>query len=250
MNNNDGIYVYCIIECKGNKTFKTTGIGERGDQVYTIVQDDIAAVVSKSPIVKYRIQRVHLMCHEKVIEEVMAEYTVLPVKFGTITETEDNLKQIIKREYTKFKDLITKMKDKKEIGLKAVFKEETIFGHILEKYTEIAKFKEIIASKPPEKTHFQRARIGEMVEKALGAEKSYFEKILMKDLSPLTIETVTNKTYGETMIFNAAFLIYNKDEDKIEKIINDFDAIHSNLIKLKYVSFIPPFNFVNLTIHI
>ncbi|HBM16049.1 MAG TPA: gas vesicle synthesis GvpLGvpF [Lentisphaeria bacterium] len=250
MDSKEGVYIYCIIESKEELTFKSPGIGERGDHVYTVVQDDIAAVVSKSPIITYRIQRVHLMCHEKVIEEVMGKTTVLPVKFGTITETEESLKLILKREYPKLKDLLLKMQGKKEVGLKAVFKDESIFAHILGKYSEIAKFKEIIASKPPEKTHFQRAKIGEMVEKALESEKSFFENLLIKELSPLAIETVTNKTYGDKMILNAAFLIHNKDEEKIEKAINAFDALYSNLVKLKYVCFIPPFNFVNLTIHI
>ena len=74
MSTNEGIYVYCIIECHTERIFKNPGIGERNDQVYTVIQDDIAAVVSRSPIIKYRIQRMHLMCHEKVIEEVMAPH--------------------------------------------------------------------------------------------------------------------------------------------------------------------------------
>ena len=44
-----GEYMYCIIRCPQPRQFMTRGIGERGDIVYTIPFDDLAAVVSDSP---------------------------------------------------------------------------------------------------------------------------------------------------------------------------------------------------------
>ena len=46
----EGIYIYCIIESKEPRHFDATGIGGRGDDVYTVFFQDIGAVVSKSPV--------------------------------------------------------------------------------------------------------------------------------------------------------------------------------------------------------
>jgi hypothetical protein len=46
----EGIYVYCIIESAEPRSFGKIGIGGRGDEVYTVHQEDLAAVVSRSPL--------------------------------------------------------------------------------------------------------------------------------------------------------------------------------------------------------
>ena len=142
------------------------------------------------------------------------------------------------------------MKDKKELGLKAIFKEDVIYKKILEKYEDIVKLKEVIASKPPGKTHFQRAKIGEMVENALKNEKDLYRKRILNALSPLSEDEKTNKEYGDRMILNAAFLVNDKKEEKFDIAVNKLDEDYGYLINFKFVGLVPPFNFVNLVINI
>jgi hypothetical protein len=248
----EGKYIYCIIDSNIPESFGNVGIGGRGDEVYTVCYKNISAVISSSPIKDYRVSRINMIPHEKNIEEAMKDHTVLPVKFGTITKTDedDEMKNILSREYGRFNDMLKKMKDKKELGLKAIFKEDVIFKHILEKYAEITKLKEVIASKPPEKTHFQRAKIGEMVGKALENEKALYRKRILNALSPLSEDEKTNKEYGERMIINAAFLVNDKKEERFDKAINKLDEEYGDLIRFKFVGLVPPFNFVNLVIKI
>ena len=91
----EGLYIYCIIESEEPSSFDIQGIGGRGDKVYTISLDNIGAVVSVSPIKRYSVARENLMAHERVIEEVMKTHTVLPVRFATITESEEKIRMIL-----------------------------------------------------------------------------------------------------------------------------------------------------------
>jgi hypothetical protein len=246
----EGKYIYCIINADKPESFGNNGIGGRGDEIYTVCYKNIGAVVSSSPIMNYRVSRENMMPHEKTIEEAMKIYTALPVKFGTITESDKAMEDILVREYDRFNNKLKKMKTKKELGLKAILKEDVIYKHIVEKYEEIAKYKNIIASRPPEKTHFQRAKIGEMVEKALKNEKELYRRRILNLLSPLSEETKTNKEYGDRMILNAAFLVDDKKEEKFDIEVSKLDAEYGELINFKYVGLVPPFNFVNLVIKI
>lgn len=246
----EGKYIYCIIEIAQEepKIFGPLGIGERGDELYTISFNDIAAVVSNSPIKKYPVSSDNTLAHEKAIEEAMKGHTVLPVRFATIAEGEEMVKAILEKEYNRFKELLNEIKNKKELGLKAIFKEEVIYKGILEKYVEIKKLKEAIASKPPEKTYYQRMEIGKMVEQALESEREEYKKVILDILEPIAEDTKINNTYGERMIINAAFLVVKDRESEFDQRVQELDAEYGNKIKFKYVGTLPPFNFVNLII--
>jgi len=246
----EGKYIYCIIAVRRPKTFGTPGIGGRGDELYTVCFNDIAAVVSNSPIKEYPVSRENTLAHEVAIEEVMKEHTVLPVRFGTIAEDEERVKRILEKEHDKFKDLLDEIKGKKELGLKAIFKEDVIYKDILEKYEDIRKLKEKAATLPPEKTYYQRMQIGKTVEAALAKEKETFEKTILATLSPLAVDLKTNNTYGERMIINAAFLVNEDKEAEFDQRVGELDAKYGNKVKFKYVGTLPPFNFVNLLIEI
>lgn len=246
----EGKYIYCITRLNQFQSFGPLGIGGRGDELYTVCFNDIAAVVSSSPVKKYSLSRENLIPHEQAIEEVMKTYTVLPVRFATIAEDEIEVRNILKREYDKFIDSLKNMEGKKELGLKAIFKEDVVYKDILEKYKNIKVLKEKIAALPPEKTYFQRAKIGEMVEAALQKEKDFHKKEILNTLSSLAQDVKVNNTYGELMIISAAFLVNKDKEPEFDQKIEELNTKFGDKIKFKYVGTLPPFNFINLVIEI
>ena len=147
----------------------------------------------------------------------MRYYTVLPVRFCTIAEDEAKVKRILEIEHDRFVDSLRNMEGKKELGLKAIFKEDVIYKDILEKYKDIKVLKEKIAALPSEKTYLQRAKIGEMVEAALEKEKAECKEDILNILSPLAVEVKTNNTYGELMIISAAFLVQKTKNQSLTK---------------------------------
>ncbi len=246
----EGIYIYCIIKSSQSQSFGPLGIGGRGDELYTICLDNTAAIVSNSPIIKYSVSRENMVAHEKAIEQVMKEHTVLPVRFCTIAEDEEKVKKILEREHDRFIDLLKNIEGKKELGLKAVFKEDIIYKDILEKYEDIRLLKEKVAALLPEKTYYQRMEIGRMVEAALQKEKKIHKEDILNALSSLSVEVKINNTYGERMIINAAFLVEKHKEAEFDRRVNELGVRYSDKIKFKYVGTLPPFNFINLTINV
>jgi len=247
----EGIYLYCIIRHTGACDFGPIGIGNRADKVYTINYKDICMVVSQSGAMRYEARRVNLTAHQLVLEAVMKDFSILPIRFSTISGSynETKILSILEKEYDKFSDLLTKMAGKKELGLKVMAVEEPIFKYILEKYDDIRSLKEKLAKLDPDKAHYQLMKIGEMVEKALAKENSAFSENIINMLTPLSEEVKINDKYGERMILNAAFLIKDENEAEFDKAILAFDEQYGNLLSFKYVGSLPPYNFVNLTIN-
>lgn len=245
----EGKYIYCIIDSNQHRSFGPLGIGGRGDDLYTICFNDISAVVSDAPLKKYRVSRENSLAHEMAIETVMTGNTVLPVRFATIAEDREKVGRILEKEHDKFTEMLNEVKDKTELGLKAIFQEEAIYKHILEKYGNIRLLKEKLATQTPEKSHYQRVQIGRMVEEALQREKQIVKDDVLNTLESLAAEVKTNDTYGELMIINAAFFVEKKNEADFDRRVRDLDERYGENVKFKYVGPLPPFNFVNIRIN-
>lgn len=248
----EGKYIYGIIRHEGPLDFGLIGIGKRSDMVYGVNYNDICAIVSNSPIVQYEVRRVHMIAHEKVLEEVMKQFTVLPAQFSTISEHNDDagILRILEKDYKKFDKLLNKMEGKKELGLKILANETHIYESIIEKYDDIRKMrgKLMKLNLPPSKTHYQRMKIGEMVAEALKNEIEDYKNKIIDFLSPLLEDIKINDNYGELMILNAAFLVKNDNEPKFDQAVKDLDEKYSHFMTFKFVGTLPSYNFVTLII--
>jgi len=247
----EGKYIYGIIRNSEPLDYGPIGIGKRADRVYGITYKDITAIVSTSPIITYEARRINLITHEKVLEEIMKQFTVLPVRFSTISEHDDDagILRIIEKDYEKFDEMLTQMDGKKELGLKVVAKEAEIYESIIEKYDNIKALRAKLINLPADKTHYQRVKIGEMVAEALKKETEKYKDTIITALNPLADEMKINDNYGEMMILNAAFLIKNAKEPAFDKVVNDLSEQYDQLMTFKYVGTLPPYNFVNLVIN-
>jgi hypothetical protein len=247
----EGKYIYGIIRHDGPIEFGPIGIGKRADLVYGITYNGITAIVSNSPIIIYEARRVNMIAHEKALEEVMKQFTVLPVRFSTISEhsNDSGILKILEKEYNKFDDLLNKMEGKKELGLKVLAHEAPMYESIIEKYDEIRTLRGKLINLPVDKTHYQRMKIGEMVAEALKKETENYKNIILDALSPLADDVKINDTFGEMMILNTAFLIKNSAEPDFDNAVNVLDEKLGGLMTFKYVGTLPPYNFVNLVIN-
>ena len=245
----EGKYIYCIIQYGRAADFGTVGIGECGSRVYTISFQDLSAVVSDSPVKRYSVSRENLISHERAIEEAMKIHTVLPVRFATIAESEDKVKKILEREYNRFVDLLKNMEGKKELGLKAVFKEDIVYKEILANNDGIRFKKEKMAKDAKTARYQELIELGRLVETALVEEKRRYKDDILNVLEPLALGVKVNNTYGEHMIINAAFLIERQKEPEFDQKVGILADNYTDKMKFKYVGTLPPFNFVNIEIN-
>src|SRR5207253_11491102 len=97
----EGIYVYCIIESAEPRSFGKIGIGGRGDDVYTVHHEDLAAVVSRSLLMVYDPTRQNAPTLEHVNEVVMIDnnFTPVPLSFSSLFKTAVDTKEFVKDTY-------------------------------------------------------------------------------------------------------------------------------------------------------
>ena len=114
---NEGKYVYCVIKSERPLSFGLLGIGPEPAEVHTVHFRDIAAIVSNTPVVPQDPTRDNVLAHQRVNETVMQDHTVIPMSFGTVFKTDDDIRELLRSAYDAFTDVLNKMQDKFEFGL-------------------------------------------------------------------------------------------------------------------------------------
>lgn len=245
-----GKYLYCIIRCSEPRRFTNLGIGERGDVVHTVHYKDLAVVASDSPVIRYESRRRNMMAHTVVLEEAMEEFTILPIRFGTVSPgTEAIAEKLLKPRYDEFIRLLGDMEGRVELGLKAFWYEEVIFNEVVEENPTIKRLRDSLVGRTPEETYYERIRLGEMIETAMDRKRDEDAGEILARLEPLAEQVQTNDVITDRMVLNAAFLVHQNREPTFDQAIQELDEEMGQRLMFKYVGSVPPYNFVNITVH-
>src|SRR5258706_9394185 len=201
-----GKYVYCVVRSDGPLQFGRVGIGIKPTEVRTINYKDIAAVVSDTPLQVYDATRENVLAHESVNEAVMKSHTVIPMSFGTVFKTREDIVELLRSAYDAFHDVLTKMEDKLEFGLKVLWESQEIVRQIEAEEEDIRRLKSELSSQKGS-TYFARVQYDRLVAAALEGRSERFVKSIMNELSDVSVASRWNKPIGDKMILNAAFLV-------------------------------------------
>jgi hypothetical protein len=244
----DRQYMYCFFRGTSPETFKTKGMGERGDPVVTMIYRDLVAVVSNSPESEYDSSRRNMMNHTKVLEEVMETHSILPVRFDTISPDKEKVCELLEERYDELISELERMDGKVEMGLKALWYEGIVFDEIVTQRADIRQLRDSLQGKSPDKTYYERIKLGELVEAAVKQKRADDQEAILNCLRPFAVETKMNDTFGERMIVNAAFLVRRSDEAGMDAAIQALDQEMTQRVLFRYVGPVPPYNFVSLVI--
>jgi gas vesicle protein GvpL/GvpF len=239
-----GKYVYCIIEATDPLRFGPIGIGADPSDVYTVHYKKLAAVVSDAPLEVLDSTRENVLAHERVNETVMREHTVIPMSFGTIFKTREDIVELLRSAAEAFGDVLNKMQNKLEFGLKVLWDRDQAVREVENEDEDISRLKkEISGQKGP--TYFARMQYGRLIDSALQSRSERYVADILDQLREVSVASRINKPIGDKMIMNAAFLISRDQETafdaKVKSIASRFDKL-----TFKYTGPWPPYNFVNI----
>lgn len=247
----DGKYIYCIIASNYDVNLGPIGIGGRGDLVSTIGFEGLCMVVSDHPLTRFVVNPENILAHQKVIEQVMKEFrSVLPIRFGTIAATPDEIRNLLNRRYSEFMELLRQFENKVELNVRASWKNmAAIYQEINKEHAELQLLKESIDKTDDLSLKNQKiAAAGELIEKALHQKKEDETELILDAFRRSVFEYKHNKTSGDAMFMNTAFLVNSGREIEFDNIMTDLGLMYQNRSDFVYTAPLPIFNFIDLKI--
>ena len=241
---NQGKYVYCIIRSDRPLSFGPLGLGLEPSEVHTVIYRDLAAVVSATPMVVQDPTRENVLAHQRVNETVMREHTVIPMSFGTLFKTSDDIVELLRSAYDAFSDVLNKMQNKFEFGLKVLWDRDQIVKDIEQEDEDIRRLKDEISSQAGS-TYFARMQYGRLIDQALQIKSERYVAEIFDALRDVSVASRSNKPIGDRMIMNAAFLVARQKEQAFDARVKEIGLRYEKLT-FKYTGPWPPYNFVNI----
>jgi hypothetical protein len=245
-----GKYVYCVIKASDERDFGPVGIGEGDPRVYTVHYQDLAAVVSDTPIRIYDPTRENVLAHELVNETVMREFTVIPMSFGTIFRTRSDIVELLRSTYQAFDDVLQKMQDKIEVGLKVLWDRDRVVQRLEEEDEEIGRLKGEITGNAQSSTYFARMQLGRLVEAALERTANEYVVDIHESVKSVAVASRSNKPIGDRMMMNAVYLVERAREKEFDEAVKSLSQKYDGLLSFKYTGPWPPYNFVNIKLRL
>lgn len=246
-----GSYLYCVTNSQpftqSGSSLQMTGVG--GYPVRVITQGDLAAVVSDSQTDQYEITLDNVRAHEDVVEAVMRQADVLPVSFGTVANSDQEIQErLLQREADALRSQLEGVKGRVEMGVKALWEQEALFAQIATQYSDIQELREQIVGTTPEETYDVRLELGERTDAAIQSQREQDAANILDALSPLAVATKTNGIITDMMIVNAAFLVDKSQVAAFNEKVNALQQANAGRMTFQPAGPLPPYNFVTVVV--
>jgi hypothetical protein len=242
MNRGMKTYIYGIVD--SNDGIDESVYGLKGAGVYNIPYRDIGVVASDLNGQIRDITQDSAVEHEQVVEKLMINCAVLPVRFRTVFASREDILSMMENYYNDFKDNLDRVRDKVEFGIKIIWPGEAIKQRMILAYNNGAANINRLADSPVKRfliDAFKNYRIDREFEKKADRCVAVVDHLL----SQVTVERRLEKLRTENLLLNAVYLV---DKDKQNDFKNAYERTRSVYGCLKYLLSgpWPPYNFVSL----
>ena len=183
----------------------------------------------------------------------MQEFTVLPVRFGTVADgasPADSIRRLLEKRRQEFEDLLSEMEGRVELGLKALWRDErAVFEEIAAQDGDVRRLRDSLKGKPPEATYYGRIRLGEMVKGVLERRRKAEAAVFLAPLGRIADRSVENPVNVDRVVVNAAFLVEREREKEFDQAMDCLEREHGQRVSFRYVGPVPPYDFVNIVVN-
>ena len=237
------VYVYGIARAAEPTEVQAPGVGARQNGVRRIVHGELAALVSDveaGPLVAAR----GLRAHWRVLEEAVAGATVLPVRFGTVMESDGAVvDQFLAPRHDRLVALLAELSGKVQLSVKAFYDEERLMRGVVDDSPAVAQLRERVRQRPKAATYYDRIQLGELVAGEVEQARERDGALVVSRLEPLAVATRREPLGTPDAAVNAAFLVERTRVDEFSEAVARLSDEVKDRMRVRYLGPLPPYSF-------
>jgi hypothetical protein len=243
-----GKYIYGIIN-SGEEILRTND--EYG--IYTITFQDISAVVSDSEVIDYAhlpggMIAQHLIRHQVVIEKVMKDFNVIPMRLGTCLLSADEVTRALIKGKDLVKEIFKKIRNRIEMDVTAAWKDMNMIIKEVAEEEEIKTLKKALLDNKDGVTADEQIKVGFLIKSYLSKRKMEYAGLILDAIKTVSEKQKSYECVDDKMIINAAFLINKDMQPDFEAKLEELSGIFVNMVKFRCVGPLPAYSFYTLEI--
>jgi Gas vesicle synthesis protein GvpL/GvpF len=217
--------------------------GRQEAPVRLVVHGDLAAVVSEIDA-DARVRRNDLLAHARVLETLIEDATVLPMRFGVIVETEvEAARNVLQAGNGRLTTLLDSFDGLVQLTVKAHHDQDQALRHLLRERPELRELRDQAAVSPG--SYHSQLRLGEAIAVGLDVLADADATMLSEQLSGLAERIVLEEVTGKNQILDAALLVQRGARTRTDEGIARLSRTLPDRLRLRYIGPLPPYSFVD-----
>jgi hypothetical protein len=212
--------------------------GVESAPVRTLGHADLTALVS--PIGKTQLRAADVRAHWRVLEHAFEQGTVLPVRFGTVMESEDAVRsRLLEANEERLAELLEAMDGLIQLNVKGRYDEDALLRQILREEPALARLRERATRS---RAMADQLALGQKVERAIAQRRARDGADVRRALEGLAA-AARDEQVRHPDAFNIAFLVARDNTDAFSEKVSDVRDVLGDRIEIRYVGPVPPFSF-------
>lgn len=216
-----------------------------GPAVSLLRHEDLAAAVSDVRTDRVLGTREDLLTHERVVESLAAETTVVPLRFGAVVTTAGAVVEEFLAPYHEwFADVIDELRDRQEFTVTGDYVRDVVLREVLSEEPEVIRLRESLRDMPEDAGYYERIRLGELVAQAVDRKREADSETLVQALASHAVAVAPRRPGGEDGAVDVAVLVNAARRRRFDEAVEELGARWAGRIRLRVTGPLAPYDFV------
>ncbi|MEW2544233.1 GvpL/GvpF family gas vesicle protein [Streptomyces sp. NPDC047002] len=216
------------------------GVGEPAPPVRTVRAEKLTAVVSDAPD-GLRAKRRDVSAHQAVLETLMADGAVLPMRFGLVGPDDAQVAAALDDNEDGYRERLKALDGCLEFNLKVSRDEDDLLREILRESAEIRDLNEHTKQHPGAQN--EKMRLGELITQEVSARQERDAREFTERLSPAALGTSRGEAVQDALL-NVSFLVRRDGAAAFSEAVHEEAGRHSEAYTIRLNGPLPPYSFV------
>jgi len=246
------MHLYAVIDAQKQARLSVLGVDQR--EVRCIAAGNFAAVVGGAPLPNYRdIDRKqairYLLAHQCVVETVMRDHRVLPVKFGTILPDEHSVGRLLLQGTDIFRTALAGLQSKIQMEIMALWNMDTVLAEVA-RHDSVVRFKSAAATATKAVGIEDQVALGKIVCALIEARRVSLKDSIACRLGEAACDMIVNPNMDESMVVNLALLVEDNARDLLDSRLRELDTEFDGKLNFRCVGPLPPYSFATVEVQV
>jgi Gas vesicle synthesis protein GvpL/GvpF len=236
------LYLYGIVPAaSGFERFETPGVA--GGRVRILDVEGLACVVGELDDVPFRARRGDLMAHSDVLQEAIESADVVPMRFGTVfASTDELLNGFLRPNRDELAAILDRVHGAVEVQVKGEYDADAVAREIVSRDRRTQKLTARARERGDVDSNIE---LGRRFAAVLEQTRNADARKIVDALAPAADDVALGEVSGEYGVINASFLVPRERVARFAVAVAEVRSRFGDRVKLRELGPLPPYSFVD-----
>jgi hypothetical protein len=242
------IYVYGILPGDVKMKSGVRGVGNPPGTIRLVRAGNLAALVSDVDVTKPLGTPEDLRGHQEILDSVVSEAPVLPLRFGAVVTSEDAIaEELLEPNRDEFTAALSQLEGHVEYVVRGRYAESAILEEILSENSAAARLRDRIHGADPDATRELRIELGEFINNAVADKRKADTRVLADAMKDHCAASFVRAATNELDAAYVAFLVEADRASELEQVVQDLGDRWPGRVQLSVLGPMAAYDFVGTT---